>query len=122
MATHDLSKDRTGFFGVDVAKEHLDVAQANGQAIETLANQEVEIAGWIKRLQGQEVHRIVVEATGGYEAKLVAQLAAAKLPVVVVNPRQVRIVSTPASWPASRPTFAPKSGPFPPKTSAIWPS
>ena len=33
---------------------------------------------------------IVLEATGGYEAVIAAQLAAAGLPVVVVNPRQVR--------------------------------
>jgi transposase len=33
---------------------------------------------------------IVCEATGGYEAALVAALATAGLPVVVANPRQVR--------------------------------
>jgi transposase len=86
----DLSRDRTGFFGVDVAKEHLDIAEASGRAVETIVNQEAAIAGWIERLQGHTVHLVVVEATGGYEGKLVAQLAAAQLPVVVVNPRQIR--------------------------------
>lgn len=33
---------------------------------------------------------IVCEATGGYESALVVALAAAQLPIVVVNPRQVR--------------------------------
>jgi transposase len=33
---------------------------------------------------------IVLEATGGYELLVVSALAAAQLPVVVVNPRQVR--------------------------------
>jgi transposase len=36
------------------------------------------------------VNRIVLEATGGYERPLVAELLVAKLPAVVVNPRQVR--------------------------------
>jgi transposase len=44
----------------------------------------------IERLKAQRVELIVVEASGGYEAALVSSLAAAKLPVVVVNPRQVR--------------------------------
>jgi transposase len=35
-------------------------------------------------------HRIVLEATGGYERHMVAALAAEALPVVAVNPRQVR--------------------------------
>ena len=34
--------------------------------------------------------RIIVEATGGLERRLVGELGAAGLPVVVVNPRQVR--------------------------------
>ena len=34
--------------------------------------------------------RVVLEATGGLELELVAALAAAALPVVVVNPRQTR--------------------------------
>ncbi|MBI1902308.1 MAG: transposase, partial [Planctomycetia bacterium] len=36
------------------------------------------------------VSLIVLEATGGYEQVVTAELAAAGLPVVVVNPRQVR--------------------------------
>ena len=33
---------------------------------------------------------VVVEATGGYERAIVAALAAAQVPIAVVNPRQVR--------------------------------
>ena len=39
---------------------------------------------------GRSLTLIVCEATGGYEAALVAALATAGLPVVVANPRQVR--------------------------------
>ncbi len=44
----------------------------------------------IERLATVPIERVVLEATGGYERLLVAALAAANLPVVVVNPRQVR--------------------------------
>ena len=41
-------------------------------------------------LKGSGVERIVIEATGGYETAVASALAVAKLPVVVVNPKQVR--------------------------------
>ena len=54
-------------------------------------NEAVGVAELIERLRATgPVALIVVEATGGYEIPLVAALSAAGLPVVVVNPRQVR--------------------------------
>ena len=47
---------------------------------------------------------VLLEATGGLELPLVAALAAAALPVVVVNPRQVRDFAPPVRWP--RPTLS----------------
>lgn len=44
----------------------------------------------MRRLQSLQPTLVVVEATGGLEVSLVAALAEAKLPVAVVNPRQVR--------------------------------
>ena len=44
----------------------------------------------MRRLIDLAPSRIVVESTGGYERALVAALAAAGLPVIVVNPRRVR--------------------------------
>ena len=44
----------------------------------------------VERLRALAPKLIVLEATGGYELLCVAALAAADLPVVVVNPRQVR--------------------------------
>ena len=44
----------------------------------------------VARLNALAPALIVLEATGGYETALVAALAAASLPVVVANPRQVR--------------------------------
>src|SRR5262245_51442408 len=44
----------------------------------------------VSRLQGLQPELIVLEATGGREGPTVAALAAAGLPLAVVNPRQVR--------------------------------
>jgi transposase len=77
--------------GIDVAKRQLDVAERPSGAGWTATNDVAGIAGLMERLQaGERVALIVVEATGGYEIPLVAALSTAGLPVVVVNPRQVR--------------------------------
>lgn len=55
-----------------------------------VANNPAGHTALVKRLSAMDVRVIVVEATGGYERVIVAELAAARLPVVVVNPRQVR--------------------------------
>jgi transposase len=76
--------------GIDVAKNHLDVNFAPTREPLRLANDRDGHADLMARLSSMEVRIIVLEATGGYERELVAELATAGLPVVVVNPRQVR--------------------------------
>jgi transposase len=44
----------------------------------------------IKSLKKEAVKGIVVEATGGWEGRLVKMLRTASLPVMVMNPRQIR--------------------------------
>lgn len=79
------------FIGIDVAKRQLEVAERPTEARWTVTNDVAGIAGLVERLRTAEaVELIVVEATGGYEIALVAALSTAGLPVVVVNPRQVR--------------------------------
>jgi len=76
--------------GIDVAKAALDVAVRPQGEERHLANDAAgiaEIVGWLRALNP---HVIVVEATGGYEAPLVAELGGASLPVAVVNPRHGR--------------------------------
>ena len=79
------------FVGVDVAKGGLEVALL-GAKLDRLrvANEPEGHAQIVDACRGRKVVAIVLEATGGYERALVAELAAASLPVVVVNPRQVR--------------------------------
>src|SRR4249920_2073248 len=76
--------------GVDVSKHDLDVASNDAEAVTRFTNDNDGIAAVVALAQEAKVDRIIVEATGGYQTQLVAALAHARLPVVVVNPRQVR--------------------------------
>jgi len=78
------------FIGIDVAKAQLEFAcQPRGES-GTVPNADDGIRELVTRCQALTPTLIVLEATGGYEAALVAALATAGLPVVVANPRQVR--------------------------------
>jgi transposase len=78
------------FVGIDVAKDRLDVhVRPSGEAF-TVARDGEGIDELAERLRAAAPTLIVLEATGGFEAVVVAGLAAAGLPIVVVNPRQIR--------------------------------
>lgn len=78
------------YVGIDVSKSTLDVALSNKAEIKSFPNQESGIKQIISYLKKQELTLIVMEATGGLEKLLAASLVEASIPVVVVNPRQVR--------------------------------
>jgi transposase len=81
------------FVGIDVSKAFLDVATRCGSVNPFRVSRDEEgMNELIQRLSsaGNEVELIVLEATGGIERDVVAVLAAAKLPVAVVNPRCTR--------------------------------
>jgi len=76
--------------GIDVSKDRLDVAvRPSGEAFSVERN-----AGGLEQLVGRlrelGPHLVALEATGGFETIAAAALAAAQLPVVVVNPAQIR--------------------------------
>ena len=72
------------------AKDRLDIAVQPSEEYWNEANEEEGISTLVSRLQSLKPALVVLEATGGLEASLTAALAAVELPVVVVNPRQVR--------------------------------
>lgn len=74
--------------GIDVSKDNLDVATPNG--VRQFSNNPKAHAELIEFLESWTLDAVIIEATGGYERAVVAELASAGLPVVVVNPRQVR--------------------------------
>jgi len=78
------------FVGIDVSKARLDVAIRPTGEKDSVANDKVGIKALVKRLAEIQPTLIVMEATGSMERQLSAALGGAGLPVVVVNPRQVR--------------------------------
>jgi len=80
----------TTFVGIDVAKARVDVATRPAGDVWRVDYDEVGVASLVERLQSLNPVAVLLEATGGIEVPLVSALAAASLPVVVVNPRQVR--------------------------------
>lgn len=76
--------------GIDVAKHTLEWNVGGEEKIQHTRNEPRPIAQLVRQLIELAPARIVVESTGGYERTLVAKLAEAGLPVVVVNPRRVR--------------------------------
>ena len=78
------------FVGIDISKASIDVELYPASDTKRFANDEVgrkQARTWLKQ---RAPTLIVMEATGGFEMPLAALLATAGLPVVVVNPRQVR--------------------------------
>lgn len=78
------------FVGVDVSRDRLDVhVLPSGEAF-AVARDGEGLEQLVARLAGLSPQTIAVEATGGFETTTAAALAAAGLPVVIVNPAQVR--------------------------------
>ena len=80
--------------GIDVAKAQLAIALRPPGTRWTVTNAEAGLADLVTQLPGMSPTRIVLEATGGWQRAVVAALAAAAVPVLVVNPRQVRDCAT----------------------------
>jgi transposase len=86
------------FVGIDVSKMWLDVAVLPSHVNWRMENNSKGFDGLIEKLRPLSLDRIVVEATGGYEAALVEALAEAGLPVCRVNPARVRRFAQGMNW------------------------
>ena len=76
--------------GVDVARNTLDMAGSNSKKTKQFNNDHQGITSAAGYIAGLKPARIILEATGKYEMPLAAELQSKRLPVVIVNPRQVR--------------------------------
>lgn len=83
-------KESKSFIGIDVSKQQLEVAVHESDCQFRCANKENAFGELIVELLDWRPALVVLEATGGLEIPVVSALHAAGLPVVVVNPRQVR--------------------------------
>jgi transposase len=85
-----MDKAAPVFVGVDVAKHRLDIhLRPSGESL-TIDHDDENVAALVERLAALAPTLVVLEASGGMEVRLAVALAAAGLPVAVVNPRQVR--------------------------------
>jgi len=77
------------FAGIDVSKATLDLATLTGLTLQ-VTNDEPGVAALVAERRKAPPTLVVLEATSGYQAVVVAALRVARIPVAVVNPRQVR--------------------------------
>ena len=79
------------FAGIDVSKKQLDVAVRGRETREwSVKYDEAGVQSLVQEFKALAPTLLVLEASGGLEAHVVAALAAAGVPLVVINPRQVR--------------------------------
>jgi transposase len=76
--------------GIDVSKDRLDVHVLPGGDAFAVSRDAAGLEALVERLRPLSPRTVAVEATGGFETVVAASLWAASLPVVVVNPAQVR--------------------------------
>jgi transposase len=91
--------DAACIVGIDVAKNKLDIHIHPQRQALLLPRTQEGIAELIRLLQPLAPQRLGIEATGGFETVVAATLAAANLPVIVLNPARIHAFRNAlASW------------------------
>ncbi len=85
-----LMEQEAIYVGIDVAKAQMDVAIRPTDDRWEVSHDDAGVRQLVSRLKAIEPAMVLLEASGGLELPLVTALAAHSVPVVVVNPRQVR--------------------------------
>ena len=86
------------YAGIDVSKKWLDVAIQPNDRTWRVQNDMEGITTLTQELKAIGPQRIVVEATGGYETRLVKELCIENLPISHVNPLRVRRYAEGMNW------------------------
>jgi transposase len=86
---HDMSKSLY-FIGIDVSKDHLDVAIRPTDQQMQFGNNDNGVDKLIEALNPMSPSLIVLEATGSYHRLVLSRLIAVGLPAIAINPRQAR--------------------------------
>ena len=84
------AQDANAYVGIDVSKDQLDVHIHPAGESFSVSHDTAGLEELIERLKPVAARIIAVEATGGFETIVLTSLAAVGLPVVLVNPLQVR--------------------------------
>jgi len=82
--------NKPSYIGLDVSKSYIDLHQLPQERVARFEYEKEGISKLVSFLKKRKPALIVIEATGGYETNVAAELASAGLSVAVVNPRQVR--------------------------------
>jgi transposase len=90
LQVRDKTMSEPIYVGIDVSKDSFHLATSPNILKTSLPNTSEGHSQLSKILKDQTVALIVLEATGGYERPIAAELLSESFPVVVVNPRQVR--------------------------------
>ena len=80
-----MSQEPT-YVGIDVSKERMDIAVRPTGRSWSVSYDEASVDDLVTQLKDLKPAGVITESTGGLELPLVAALAAASLPVAVVNP------------------------------------
>lgn len=78
------------FFGIDVSKHKLDVAEHGKSKVYTFGNDEKGREKLAKKLAKHDELLVVMEATGGYEKPILYLLSEYEIPVALINPKRAR--------------------------------
>ncbi len=78
------------FVGIDVSKAELEIGVIPGSKTWKVSNDSLGVQRLIDDLETLSPCVIVIESTGGYETFVASSLATAQLPVVIINPRNIR--------------------------------
>ena len=78
------------FIGIDVSKDRLDICIRPSGEIFAVTRDDEGLEHLVERLRALHPVLVALEATGGYETVVASALAAAHLPLAVINPRQIR--------------------------------
>jgi transposase len=78
------------FIGIDVSRDRLDAHVRPSDESFAVARDSEGLAALIERLRALDPYLVVLEATGGFEVTVAAAVAAAQIPLAVMNPRQIR--------------------------------
>src|SRR5580704_18085761 len=87
---HVQGREMDVFIGIDVSKDRLDICVRPSGETFAVARDDQGLERLVERLRALSPILIALEATGGYETVVASALAAAHLPLAVVNPRQIR--------------------------------
>jgi transposase len=85
-----MNASQESFVGIDIAKQHLDVCVVPDRRTFRLSYSDAGLKELLAQLLQLKPTLIVVEATGGYERRLAAELLEAGLSLAVINPARVR--------------------------------